>query len=338
VNVASSGQFLQISPSDIENKTISEVLSFKTRGADEGRLSESSSEEITEIGEHRPAFWHWSPASLNERIPAQHSLFVFGPLSSGKLHTAEITVVSTSKEQIREELKDLHDIHEESLFPDFTGFAYMQRHDARYGPPAADYYRLGINAGQSGEDLEAVRSFSNSIQLNPNGFRAYSFRSSAYMRLGKVGLAIKDHSKMLELIPEAHWVYRHRGGAYMRLKKFEDAVSDYTKYLASTNYDSSSAFGLRASAFEGLRNFESAVEDYSLAIALEGDFDGYYARRGVALLCLGRWADAKFDLLAAREMGMDVPEFFFNAHGSPSDFERLFDLQIPKGIASLLTK
>ncbi len=338
VNLASGSQFLQISPSDIENKTISEILNFETRRTDDGHSRDSSPEEVKEPDEYRPKFWHWSPASLNERIPAQHSLFVFAPLSSGKLKAVEISVESTSKEQIREELKDIHDIHEESLFPDFTGFAYRQRHDASYGPSAANYYRLGVNAEQSGEYLEAVKYLSSSIQLNPNSFRAYRFRSDAYMRLEKFDLAIGDQSKMLELIPEADWVYRHRGSAYERQGKFDKAISDYSKYLEATNYGSSVAFGYRAAALAGFGDFEGAVEDYTQAIALEADFEGYYARRGVVQLCLRKWDQAKLDLVAAQELGMDVPEFFSAVHGSLDDFERMMSLQVPREIASLLTK
>ena len=124
VNTADEKTFLEITHKDIANKSISEILQFKIRNTGKDKTTELPT-LLNKLG-----FWYWTPAHLNERITAQHSLFLFGLPSRGELRSDEIIIESASKEQIRRELEELHDIREESLFPDFVGFSYIQRADA----------------------------------------------------------------------------------------------------------------------------------------------------------------------------------------------------------------
>ena len=322
VNIDSGEQFLQISPTDIEGKTISEILNFETRSIDGRHIGDSLHTPNEEPIESGPKFWHWSPASLNERIPAQHSLFVFAPLSSGKPNTVEILVESTSKELIREDLEKLYDIHEESLFPDFIGFAYMQRHDASYGRSPADYYRLGINAMQRGEYLEAIQYLSNSIQLNPNSFRAYRFRSDAYAMIGEDDKAVGDHSKMLELIPEAQFVYRHRGSAYERLGKFDSAIRDFSK-LIELDPGEAMWYAARGDVYRSWNDFDNAFRDYSKAIELNPKEIRAYQRRATAYSLLSNWDDAIRDYSRMIDLDPDDPFVYIMRGGAYQNLDGL---------------
>ncbi|MDE2715792.1 MAG: FRG domain-containing protein [Chloroflexota bacterium] len=329
-------RFLEVTPGDIEGHSVSEILNFETREGSTALTVDSMCEEVPRPSIPEPQFWRWTPANLNERILAQHSLFIFGPMASGRLVAEEIVIQAARKAQIREDLKDLHNIDEESLFPDFVGFAYTQRHDAIYGPMPTDYMRLARSAMQRGEYSLALHMLGNSIRLNPNDRRAYQLRSSTYERLGDFESATHDYSKLIELDPQLLTPYSGRAAAYESLGDFESAIHDYTKLVELTNYSSSMYFAIRAEAFEGLGDFESAVEDYSRAIEITADADHLYVCRAVARLCLRQWSPAKADLRIAQEMGTEIPEFFSDLYGSVAEFERRMSLQLPEEIISLI--
>ena len=279
VNTADDEQFLEATPDDIRGHSITEILKFETRGNHSKRPEGPENQESTELVEGEPQFWRWTPAGLNERILAQHSLFIFGPLSSGKPNTEEIIIGSSKKAEIREELKDVHDIHEETLFPDFVGFAYTHRHNSLFGPSAIEYYRLGVKAGQRGEYSQAVQHFTNLIQLNSEEARSYRVRGGAYDRLREFGSAIRDYSKAIELDLADPRSYRLRGGAFMRLREFQSAIQDYSKVI-DLNPDDPRSYRLRGGAFMRLREFQSAIQDYSNAIDLDPEDPRSYHMRG----------------------------------------------------------
>ena len=160
---------------------------------------------------NKPDFWYWTPAHLNERITAQHSLFLFGLPASEELKSEEIIVESASKGQILRELEELHDICEESLFPDFVGFAYTQRSNAPYPPPdAEEYFRRGVEAQQRGQNSEAIQYLTKATELRPDYADAYCFRGRTYRSQGEHDLAIEDSTKAIELNPDYAEAYYTR--------------------------------------------------------------------------------------------------------------------------------
>ena len=218
--------FLEITPADIENRSISDILEFKTRETGKDQADQPSTRETVTTSLNEPKFWYWSPAHLNERITAQHSLFLFGPPSSMELRLKpeEIVIESANKGQIRRELKELHDIHEESLFPDFVGFAYTQRHNAPYSILGGrEYYRRGVEELQRGQYSEAVEYYTKALELRPDYLDAYALRGLAYRNLGKYDEAVQDCTKALELRQEP-WIYALRGLAYRNLGKYDEVV------------------------------------------------------------------------------------------------------------------
>ena len=155
VNIADETNFREIIRDDIKEKTIGPILEFKTRKTDNDQMDSDSAGKFSQV-QTKPNFWHWTPAHLNERITAQHSLFLFG-LPGKKLSSEEIIIKPKEKKEIRRKLEKTHNIHEESLFPDFVGFAATQRHTAPYHIlDAEEYLRRGASAFQRGDFRQAI--------------------------------------------------------------------------------------------------------------------------------------------------------------------------------------
>ena len=78
------------------------------------------------------------------------------------------------------------------------------------------------------------------------------------------------------------------------------------------------------------------MQDYDQALSIRPD-QTVFACRGIALLRLSRWDEAKSDLLSARNMGMDLVSVFRADHGSVAAFEEKHNLKLPQDIADLVS-
>ena len=358
VNTADEKIFLEITPTDIEDKSIRDALDFETRKIDNDQKDEPPKIRDTDKDQakelpvpetsatlpDKPSFWYWTPAHLNERITAQHSLFLFGLPSRGELRSEEIIIESASKEQIRRELEELHDIREESLFPDFVGFAYTQRSNVPYPTfDAKEYLRRGVEAGQRGQYSEAIASFTKAIELKPDYAEAYYLRGLAYRRQGECEHAIEDFTKAIELKPDYAEAYHLSGLVYYGQGECEHAIEDFTKaiklkpdyaeayHLRGLVYyeegehehaiedftkaiklkpDYAEAYYLRGLVYYGQGEYEHAIEDFTKAIELEPDHSEAHYDRGLAYLHLKKWQEAQSDLAVAKDMGVDIVSVF----------------------------
>ena len=371
VNIADQRTFWEITHKDIEDNSISDILQFKTRNTDQ---DPSAGRPTPEISVASPNFWYWTPAHLNERIPAQHSLFLFGLPSSEKLISEEIIIESASKgkEQIRKELEELHDICEESLFPDFVGFSYIQRADAPYLTLGAEeYFRSGIKAGQRGQYPEAIEDYTKAIELKSDYAEAYYFRGLTYHSKGEYDQAIKDFTKAIKLKSDYVEAFCFRGGTYYSKGEYDQAIKDFTKAIKLKS-DYVEAFCFRGYAYSLQGKYDRGITDLTEAIELKSDYaEAYYFRgltyisqgklsqaikdftkaiklkstladayypRGIAWLYLQRWQEARSDLTTAKDMEQDIIALFRRYEKSVANFEQRTGFKLPKDIAAMLTE
>ena len=305
VNIADQRTFLEMTHIYIK-KSISAILEFKTRGTGDNQATELPTPETFATLLNKPGFWYWTPAHLNERIPAQHSLFLFGLPSSGEMSSEEIIIESASKEQMRKELEALYDICAESLFPDFVGFAYIQRADAPYLTLGAEeYFHSGVKAQQRGQYSEAIQDLTKAIELKEDYAEAYYARGLAYDRKGEYDQAIQDLTKAIELKEDTD-TYLARGGAYRSKGEYDQAIQDLTKAIELK--EDAESYALRSFAYDRKGEYDQAIQDLTKAIELKEDTDTYLARGG-AYRSKGEYDQAIQDLTKAIELKEDADTY-----------------------------
>ena len=320
----------------------------------------------------RYLLYQWTPKLQNNRIIAQHSVFLFG---GAQIEVeAECVIIKDSKQEILKSLAEVSDITEATMYPDFDGFARLHAHDKPHiEPDARTYLRRGIEAAGRGDLDTAIAYCTQAISLESDSFDlatihfnrgvvhrkkgnhdlaiadyteaikrdnhytdAYLNRGVAYYNKGDYHQAINNYTKAMELKSNYTDAYNNRGVAYCDNGDYQQAITDHTKVIELKPNDPI-GYNNRGNAYRLKGEVECAITDYNRAIDLNRDFAGAYINRGKAWLHLGQWEKAKSDLLTAQGMGMNIIDSFHHNYGSISDFEGKYNIQLPSDIAAMLT-
>ena len=235
--------------------------------------------------------YQWEPKLQNNRIIAQHSVFIFGTpqieveaeciiIENGKRK------IKRNKQKILESLEQLSDITEASMYPDFDGFARLHAHDKPYiESNARSYLRRGNEAQKNGNSDDAISYYTEVIRLAPAHpgivAEAHNNRGIAYDGEGEVDRAIEDYSKSIELKSDFDHVYFNRGNAYHTKHDYDRAIADFTKAV-ELNPDFAEAYTNRGNAYHSEEDYDHAVRDHNKAIDLNPNYAEAYFNRGRA--------------------------------------------------------
>lgn len=109
----------------------------------------------------------------------------------------------------------------------------------------------GNAAFAAGEFSDAIRHFSDAINLSPTNHVLYSNRSAAYASLKNFSEALADAKKTVEIKPDWSKGYSRLGSAYIGLHDYVSAIEAYKKGLEFDPHNE----GLKS----GLSDAENAV-------------------------------------------------------------------------------
>ena len=199
------------------------------------------------------------------------------------------------------------------------------------------YYNRGAVHYNKGELDCAITDYDKAIELNPELADAYNNRGNAYRRNGNVDLAIEDYNRTIELRPDDALAYNNRGIAYLIKDELDRAVGDYSKAI-ELRPDDALAYYNRGITYVNKGAVDRAIEDYSKALDLKPELALAYYNRGEAWLRLRKWNKAKTDLIAAKNMDVDIIATFRNDYKTVAAFERRYGFQLPEDIAIMLTQ
>ena len=182
---------------------------------------------------------------------------------------------------------------------------------------------------------EAIRDFSQVIALDHLDARAYRDRGKLYFDGGLTELAEKDYSEAIRLDEGMEDAYIGRAACRVHRKDIDGAMQDLN-FVINMNPQSSAGYRGRGLAFAAagdyvsalreigtaiemgptdpvaytsralvhfsMGQYQDAVNDFGMYLSLGGDDppDAYF-RRGIALVALGSYEEAREDLEAALE-------------------------------------
>ena len=346
-------------------------IRLKTVASD---LINKSIDHFFEVNRETPyQLYQWEPRFQNNRIVAQHSIFVFGGAEVEV--EAECVITTGSKLSISKSLREVSDITEASMYPDFDGFARLHAHDRLYAEPdiqayfqrgteavqrddwdtAIEYYTEVISSvaastsllawaynnrgaayNQKGAYDRTIADITKMIELRPDDPEAYRNRGAAYNNKGEYELAIGDYEKAMNLKPDNAELYHMRGAAYYSKDEYEFAVANFDRAI-ELNPNDARAYSDRGMACYRTANFDSAITNFSRAIHLDPNSVQVYCNRGEAWLHLRDWEKAKSDLIIAKDKGLDIIASFRKDYESVEDFEQKNNAKLSEDIAEMLT-
>ena len=154
---------------------------------------------------------------------------------------------------------------------------------------------------QAIEHSEALKLYSEAIELDPNYAMAYNNRGYTYTELKQYNQALADLNRALELDPALKLAYNNRGRVYRRLNDFERALADYNKAI-ELDPKYSTAYNNRGYMYDDLKQYERAIADYTRAIEYAPNFAMAYNNRGFTYINMKEFARAIEDLNKAIEL------------------------------------
>ena len=265
-----------------------------------------------EIGKY--PIYQWTPKLQNNRIIAQHSVFIFGrPTIDADF---ECVIKQENKHGILRDLKLLFNIDEGRMYPDLHGFAQLYAQDkCRSTPFPEDYLQHGFKAQERGDFDDAIRYYSNVIELNSTGshftFIAYSERGRIYGVQGKLDKAIEDYTKAIGIEPYSALNYNNRGVAYYKQGKPDKAIEDCTRAI-ELDPNNDLAYNNRGGAYYEQGKLDKAIEDFTRAIELDPNNDQAYYNRGGAYYKQGKLDKAIENYTKAIELNPDNADAYHN--------------------------
>jgi len=143
LNMADNDKLLEVSSSDTK-ELLTAILTLSFREAE--TLSFRETGKVYTLGK-------WQPSLNNNRIMKQDSVFIFN--TEGRIEEEEfatiITITKGFKQKIQTELKQLTNLADTNIYPDFYGFASNNARNKKYREPtsaelntkAHKYYRQG---------------------------------------------------------------------------------------------------------------------------------------------------------------------------------------------------
>ena len=238
--------------------------------------------------------YHWQPTHLNNRVIRQHSVFLFGGGEIGS--SPECIIDATYKGDIRRELERFSNISEDTLFPDFEGFARLHTHNVQYTIP--NYRRIADEAYQKDDYPKAIANYVEAIRLDPDDEWLYYMRGKAKHLLEQYDEAIIDYDEAIQLLTDFPEAYYWRGRAKHLLEQYDEAIADYDEAIR-LDPEFSEAYYWRGRAKHLLEQYDEAIADYDEAIRLDVNNLHAYRYRAKAKMEIEKWISAQQDLQLA---------------------------------------
>ena len=143
-----------------------------------------------------------------------------------------------------------------------------------YGTSAKVYLNLE-------DTIQALKDYSQAINVMPDDDRFYNQRAQVYYEQGKYDLADKDYLKMISLKEGDVMGYMGIGRNANAQKRYGDAIKQFD-YVVKLDQNYSSAYSFRAESYIGLKKYNEAIDDVITALGIDKDRKAFYELQELA--------------------------------------------------------
>jgi predicted O-linked N-acetylglucosamine transferase (SPINDLY family)/ADP-heptose:LPS heptosyltransferase len=174
-----------------------------------------------------------------------------------------------------------------------------------------------INQGNDQEDngqlQEALASYEQAININPNYARAYSNRGNVLRALERFDDALVSYNRALQLKPDYAEAFYNKGNALQDLERSAEALVSYDDALA-IKPDLIVALIARSAVLQKLHRFDEALACYDRALSIAPEYAEIYYNRALTLQELRRFDES----LASYDRAITIKPDYVSAHWNKS--------------------
>ena len=277
------------------------------KGEDEKRKSEKT---IDFFLKEDTKLYYLKPKFQNNRIIAQQSVLLFGNYEIDAYK--ECFIEGGCKDEILTELERTSGYTEDRLFPDFEGFAWVNRQAATYTAKTFQAYKdLGQYAYENDDYDNALEDLSRAIDIRTDDGEVYFLRGMVYLYKKENKMASDDLDKAIELKFDSAELYFNRGNLYQQQNENSDAIENYNIALIKKE-DYAEVYYRRGQSRYDLDQVEEALEDFADAIRLKDDYFDAYFERALVLQELQEYSSALDDFNRAIEINPNDISVYYN--------------------------
>ena len=227
----------------------------------------------------------------------------------------ECIIDGSSKEEIRESLKQIYGITEDMLFPDFDGFAGQHSQDIPYAQRTASQYRAsGDRLYRRQKYKDAIPEYDMAIRRDPDHAETYYQRGLVKFHLGQYEGAVTDFDMAIDRNSDYAEAYFQRGLANAENEKYREAITDYDKAI-HRGFDTADVYYNRGNINARLQEYGAAAEDYDKAIHRGFDTADVYYNRGIMSALLEIYEAALEDYDKAIRRGLNTADIYYSQGG-----------------------
>ena len=175
------------------------------------------------------------------------------------------------------------------------------------------WFNQGLDKLHAAKYEDAVKDFSQAIELSPRHEEAYVNRGNVYRKLGNYRGAIADYTQAIKLNPSFTYLYNSRGNLREDLKDYTGAIADYTE-AARLYPEESGGYRNLGSVYFKMGDYKASLKKLNQAVQVNPGAAAAYLKRGEIYTKLDQPEKAIDDLQQATKL--------FLAQGKVADFQK----------------
>lgn len=298
----------KVSAVKIKQRKYTEITPDFMKGEDEKREDEKRIDFFLN-DDADPQLYYLQPKFQNNRIISQQSVLLFGNYELEA--DDECFIEGKCKDEILTELERTSGYTEDRLFPDFEGFAWVNREAASYTATTFQAYKdLGQHAYENDDYDNALEDLSRAIDFETGDAEVYYLRGLVYVSKEENENAFKDFDTAIELNFDSAELYFNRGYLYQQQGQYSNAINDYDTAI-SKKEDYGEAYYRRGRSKYDLDEVEEALADFEKALPLQPNSPYVHYWSGLAKQELGQEEESLTDFGEAIRLKPDFFEAYY---------------------------
>jgi len=142
---------------------------------------------------------------------------------------------------------------------------------------------------------EAIKDYTNTLELNPSNIGGLSNRGITLAKTGNPAAAVVDFNKVVKIDSTYGNVFSNLGNALIMLNKWDSAIINYTKAL-KLKPDFDDAHYNRGTAYNSVGKYTEAIADFTLLINKSDEFNKLFIMRAMSYYYLSDFDNSLLDI------------------------------------------